>query len=133
MAGYRATVKYKCWKQHTCSGCGCVYRYLMERQGTGQGGTREAAGAAADAQGIKALTTQVDQQPCPHCGIHQPDMVGASRGKVHQGLWWLALVGLPVAFFIGNAISDFSLWPWLGAGFALLLLVFHTLSARRNP
>src|SRR5688572_12645671 len=70
------------WKQHTCYGCGDVYRYALEPPG------RHTAPPALTALGLverkdKVLKDAVAVRPCPTCGTVQPDMYGLWRVGGH--------------------------------------------------
>ncbi len=82
---YRETVDVEVWKQHECARCGTSFRYLFTRKKTGEGGTPAAATRAANKAVVKALKFEVDMQPCPGCGLYQPDMIAARRARAH---WW---------------------------------------------
>src|ERR1700682_3888884 len=90
---YTSTVEVKVWKGHTCCRCGQPYRYLCERKKKGQGKNPAAASAAAQKAVVAALAYEVDQQPCPTCGLYQPDMVAALRRRRHWYVFWLAFLG----------------------------------------
>ena len=83
---YKSTIEINVWKEHSCIGCTSRFRYLFKRKKTGQGGTPEAASAAARKAVINALEQEVDVHPCPGCGLYQPDMVGSRRSTRH---WWV--------------------------------------------
>lgn len=83
---YKSTIEINVWKEHACIGCGSRFRYLFKRKKTGQGGTPDAAAAAARKAVIKALEHEVDMHPCPGCGLYQPDMLGSRRSTRH---WWV--------------------------------------------
>jgi hypothetical protein len=82
---YKSTIEINVWKEHACIGCGSRFRYLFKRKKTGQGGSPEAASAAARLAVMNALENEVDMHPCPGCGLYQPDMVGSRRTTRH---WW---------------------------------------------
>src|SRR6185437_9310048 len=86
---YKSTIEINVWKEHTCIGCNGRFRYLFKRKKTGQGGTPEAASAAARKAVVQALEHEVDMHPCPGCGLYQPDMVGSRRSKRH---WWVIAI-----------------------------------------
>ena len=86
---YKSTIEINVWKEHACIGCGGRFRYLFKRKKTGQGGTPDAASAAARKAALKALEHEVDMHPCPGCGLYQPDMVGSRRSTRH---WWVIAV-----------------------------------------
>jgi hypothetical protein len=86
---YKSTIEINVWKEHTCLNCGNRFRYLFKRKKTGQGGSPDAASAAARQAVLNALENEVDLHPCPGCGLYQPDMIGSRRAARH---WWLILV-----------------------------------------
>lgn len=98
MSNVTATIRFKCWKQHKCSGCGCLYRYLFERSVSGTGGSPESAEAAAHNALATSIGTDADVRPCPDCGRVQPDMIAASSEKfpLFCGIAAAAVVGLIV-------------------------------------
>jgi hypothetical protein len=89
---YTATITAKAWKEHTCLNCGAVYSYLLVRKVTGQAGRAEKAQELATRNAGKAMQTQVDEHPCPTCGLVQPDMIGQKRAKRHLTIFWWTLV-----------------------------------------
>ena len=56
-AAYEATIRLACWKQHTCSACGCVYRYCFHRSAEGDGGLPELAQQNAEANLMKKVAS----------------------------------------------------------------------------
>src|SRR5262249_35218834 len=90
---YTQTIEFSVWKEHTCSCCGTVYRYLFKRTMKGEGGTPETAARNAERAVQKAIEREVDQRPCPECGLYQPDMVAAKRWTAP---WWAFWAGVPV-------------------------------------
>src|SRR5262245_11710406 len=90
--GYRATIEFRCWKEHPCVGCAGTYAYKFTRTVCGAGGTKEAAEEAAQAAVTPALQTWVDHQPCPTCGLYQPEMVAERRASRY---WAIFLVFVP--------------------------------------
>jgi hypothetical protein len=80
---YTSTIQLRCWKQHTCVACGGGYRYELIRVIRGSARSAEGARAAAQKNFQKTLATDTDLQPCPTCGLHQPDMIGQRRAKRH--------------------------------------------------
>ncbi|HTU18591.1 MAG TPA: hypothetical protein VMG10_11070 [Gemmataceae bacterium] len=85
---YKSTIEINVWKEHVCIGCKSRFRYLFERKKTGQGRTPEAASLAARKAIRATLVHEVDLQPCPGCGLYQPDMVGRRRLTRHG--WTIA-------------------------------------------
>src|SRR5262245_21107359 len=99
---FNATVEVKCWKRHSCLGCGSKYSYVLERSVTGSASTAAAAERNADKLAEKALDNDVDKHPCPECGIYQPDMVGQSRRTGHWVVFWSLLVALTGVILLGS-------------------------------
>jgi hypothetical protein len=108
---YLTAGRLACWKRDTCVGCGSRYCYRVRRKGVNTPKLR------SDASGV-------DLQPCPHCGLYQPDMVGARRGYYH--LW----ITLGTSIFLGTALvflgglpsvqSDLSMWIAIVLGVMIL-------------
>jgi hypothetical protein len=90
---WNSTLKVSVWKEHECVCCSTVYRYLFERTVKGTGNTKEAAQNSAQQLAVKALTDEVDLQPCPGCGVYQPDMVADRRWRRHG---WLFITAMPL-------------------------------------
>ena len=78
---YTAKLKISFQKQHTCVGCQSEFRYQLDRQVTGTGGSKEAAESNLQTAISKSLANDVDQHACPHCGMMQPDMIAAVRSS----------------------------------------------------
>jgi hypothetical protein len=131
---YRSTIQLRCWKEHTCAGCGSAFACRFERTVAGQGVTAESATEAARNAAAHALAKAVDAQPCPTCGLYQPDMVAARRTRHH---WWvLAAFGpvwgvLVLASAAGRLPADVGLWLTAAACAAAALA--HLLIDARNP
>jgi hypothetical protein len=95
-----STVWARCWKQHTCVECGSVYRYKIEREAVGEGRLAECARREAETILFRRLARAVDRNPCPNCGLIQPDMVGQGKRRGHAlataaaGLLLVPLIGL---------------------------------------
>jgi hypothetical protein len=129
-----ATAKARCWKEHTCIACGCVYRYYYERTGKASGGPGSTPGTTATHKAMQAVITGIEECPCPTCGTVQPDM--AAKGKIS---WHLAftlitaciLLILIVATFQGALPLDVAgQVAAFVAGFGLL---GHLITAVSNP
>lgn len=89
---YTSTVQVRCWKQHTCVGCGGSYLYELIRTVKGTGSTADGARAHAQKNVQKTLEKDTDLQPCPTCGLHQPDMIAQRRSSRHWIMFWVSLV-----------------------------------------
>jgi hypothetical protein len=130
---YKATIEFECWKQHECAACGSAYRYRFRRKKTGQGGSKDAAAKAANRAIVRSVENEVDQQPCPTCGLYQPDMIGSRRAAAH---WWLfaaaaAAVVLTMLLVAGEAIL-INVGAWLLAIVGLVVVVINALIDRHN-
>jgi hypothetical protein len=121
-------------KEHTCIRCGVVYRYVFQRAKARSRFSPRAAESAAEWAVIKAMDTEADRQPCPGCGLYQPDMIAATPARWH---WYL--VGLTAAFLF--VVGLFSLFDVIQPGAAAwsavvgagLFLVGHLLVDCYNP
>jgi hypothetical protein len=131
---YKATIERECWKQHVCLGCGSNFRYRMRRKRTTQGPTERIAEENARKAIAAALKDDVDLQPCPTCGLVQPDMVGDAQATGH-GLVLIILVILMGMVLIVALIASTgtAAVPWIGVGLCFLGVLAHYWIARRNP
>src|SRR5262249_47500513 len=124
----------KCWKEHTCVGCGGVFRYLFVRTKVGQGANEAAATAAARKAVVNALGQEVEQLPCPDCGLYQPDMVAVQRSRRHWYLLWASLAFLAVPIFLGLVgLLPYSLVAWIAAAAGAMFLAGHLVVDWLNP
>jgi hypothetical protein len=131
---YTQTVEVSVWKEHACAGCGTVYRYLFKRRMKGQGGSPEAAARAAEKVVTHALKNEVDMQPCPGCGLYQPDMIASRRRRRH---WWAFWAGAPVygllLVLLLTDVLSYGATALLAGLAALPLLLAHLLIDLDNP
>jgi hypothetical protein len=131
---YTSTITIDVWKEHTCVGCGNTYRYRFHRKKSGQGGSPAKAEANAQAAVMKAIAKEVDMQPCPGCGLYQPDMIG-SRKSLHH---WLLTAGaavcilVPLIIFAADGMSSVTA-AWVTAILCGLFVVGHWLVDFINP
>jgi hypothetical protein len=100
---YTSTVEVNVWKVHTCARCLGQFRYLFKRKKSGQGATPERASTAAHNAILKAVAHEVDRQPCPGCGLYQPDMIAAARAPRHWWVFWIGLACLVLVTILGAA------------------------------
>jgi hypothetical protein len=131
---YTSTITIDAWKEHTCVGCGGTYRYRFQRKKSGQGGSPDAASTNAQRAVMTAIAKEVDMQPCPTCGLYQPDMVGGRKAFYH-GMITLAAsvcVLVPMIIYAADGISSVAA-PWLIAALCSILVVIHWLSDFINP
>ena len=93
---YTSTIEVRCWKEHTCICCGGVYTYPFLRKVSGRGNTADRASQNARVVAARVMEREVDMQPCPTCGVYQPDMVGQRRAGQHRRVVWIALIAFLV-------------------------------------
>ena len=131
---YTSTIEVKCRKEHTCLGCGAVYSYPFFRKVKGQGGSAERAKIVAQKNVAAVLEREVDLQPCPTCGLYQPDMIGQQRRRRHVIITWIGLVTLTALLIVrlaygmrANEATQFISIACLAA------FVAHMLVERSNP
>lgn len=131
---YTSTIEVSVWKEHACITCGTKFRYLFNRTKQGQGATPDAANNNAHQAVIKALEKEVDMQPCPGCGVYQPDMIASRRSSRHWWTFWCSVPVLLLVFFL--SLADVITYPLdiilLTAGAALTLLI-HSVIDLMNP
>jgi hypothetical protein len=131
---YSSTITINVWKQHSCVGCGSDFRYRFTRALTGQGATPKAAEKAAQKIVLKSMERDVDQQPCPACGLYQPDMVADKKSGWH---WLVLCLCLPVialfAILTWTDVFNYSFGSWCVAGIGVAGLVCHLLVDFMNP
>jgi hypothetical protein len=89
---FTTTIEARCLKEHTCVCCGAVYAYPMARKVQGTAANAAQSAANAEAAVGKTLAREVDPEPCPTCGVLQPDMIGQRRARGLRWVFWLALV-----------------------------------------
>ncbi|HZY87212.1 MAG TPA: hypothetical protein VFE78_20415 [Gemmataceae bacterium] len=131
---YTSTIEINVWKEHTCVGCGGAFRYLFKRKKSGSGGSPAAAQANARKAVANALAHEVDLQPCPGCGLYQPDMIGTARARRH---WWVfaaTLVLLLTLLILAlTEVLAYSTAAWVAAAGAAAVLLVHLLIDANNP
>jgi hypothetical protein len=131
---YKASMSIKCWKQHTCIGCGAVYRYLFTRDKTAQASTPEGAEQAVEKQVADAMQNEVDARPCPTCGILQPEMVGAKRAVVHGWMIALAVVWLIAAMILcGTDVMSLNTVAMISLFLGLIMALANFATVMINP
>jgi hypothetical protein len=129
-----STVELKSWKEHTCAGCGGTFRYRIERSRFAQGDTDWEAEAKARAEASAAIHNEVDMQPCPACGMYQPDMVGDSQATLHGLLLVLVVLALGVlAVLVLAAWTPQHVAAWVTFGICALIAFGHFRLAVKNP
>lgn len=133
MSNLSSTAHIHCWKQHTCVGCGSVYRYAFQRSVTAQGADNAKLQANLDKLVGSTLQNDVDRRPCPTCGRYQPDMIA-----MRKGMHWLLFFGWLIAaavlwILVGlNAFQDATLC-WTISTVAGIFVVLHLFVDLPNP
>jgi len=128
------TITARCWKQHTCSACGCVYRYLFTRKKAASGTPHDNTRGQAELKIARAIRNDIDECPCPTCGLVQPDMVGKYKKTWH--LVFTVVTGVILGLIVLSANNGGLPLDQAGkvaaavAGFAVL---GHLLTALGNP
>jgi hypothetical protein len=131
---FKATIDVRCWKEHTCVHCGGVFAYLMNRKVTGQARSEAAATENARAAALRTVKRDVDQQPCPTCGLYQPDMIGSKQAKRHWWIFWLTFGLLGVLLFVhGMAWCSADQTIYLAAIVCAGSFVANLLADWKNP
>jgi hypothetical protein len=131
---YKSTINVTCRKEHTCVGCGAAYLYLFKRKVTGQASSVDAATAAAQAAALKAVQNEVDMRACPSCGIFQPDMVGAQRGRLHKYLMLpVVLEFAAIAILAATDLISMNVAATASAGILAVIFALHWIVDSRNP
>jgi hypothetical protein len=128
------TITARCWKQHTCSACGCVYRYLFTRKKAASGTPHDNTRGQAELKIARAIRNDIDECPCPTCGLVQPDMVGKYKKTWH--LVFTVVTGVILGLIVLSANNGGLPLDQAGkvaaavAGFAVL---GHLMTALGNP
>jgi hypothetical protein len=131
---YTASLDFKCWKEHTCSCCGGVYTYMLQRKLTGQAASEPGARKNLDKMIQWTAKHDSDMQPCPTCGYYQEDMVGKGLRSARKGLFWAALLPvILILIFRGSDLMQSGTVTWIAVGFAALWLLLHLMFSFRNP
>ena len=132
---HTAKIEIRRWKAHACVACDCQYAYWMVRKLAYGGSTPERATEKAQAAAERAMAHEVDRQPCPTCGMYQPDMIAGRRRKLHICLLAASLLAVVLlgGLYLGDVVqADRTLAVAMGqiAFFAVLgfLVDFHNLN-----
>jgi hypothetical protein len=131
---YTSTIEVRCIKEHTCICCGAVYSYEMYRKIKGSASSAAKAAINAKALAAKAMAKDVDQEPCPTCGLYQPDMVGQQRAVRHKRVFWLAMIAFAVIVILRIAYAvQTDTAVWLAVGACAIAVVAHLAIDLANP
>lgn len=116
---YTSKIDLRCWKEHTCIGCNAAYAYELIRQIKGTGSTAAAAEASAKVAVHRAVERDTDLEPCPTCGLYQPDMIGQRKASKNLAVFWLALIAFAIILIVCGANglqADLVTWVAVIAG-----------------
>jgi hypothetical protein len=135
---YTSTIEVRCFKEHTCVCCGALYSYELVRTVKGTAGTAEKASANAKRSAAAALEREVDMEPCPTCGLLQPDMIGQRRVKRFKPVFWIALIVFAAIVIMRAAYliqADIAIWAAAAAAAVAVTALWRidTGNPNRNP
>lgn len=131
---YTATVNIAFRKQHTCASCNTKYSYEIRREIKGTGNTEEKAQVAADKAAMDTIQNEVEVNPCPTCGLVQPDMVAKVRKSWFWGSIVCSLIGVSVAWFLATiSITHISTSTYVCLGSVLLGIGLKAAGVFYNP
>lgn len=118
------TINRKIEKQHTCVGCGCIFRYKVDRSDFGA--TMFSAMSAKDKD-------VVAYHPCPTCGLIQPEMVMWS--KVWLPFLMLGSLAAIIIVGLGTTVrgGPSLLFAHVGVGLFVVLGLAHLMVMLQNP
>lgn len=130
---YTNTVTINCLKQHTCLCCGAIYTYPFVRKVKGSGRTREAAQKDREKKVARTLAQDVNLEPCPTCGLYQPDMIGQPRADRHKTVFIIAIFVFAFLLILRAADVLMSNTATLALMIAAALMALvHTMAEVRN-
>jgi hypothetical protein len=131
---YKSTLQVRRWKTHTCSACEGVYAYVLARKAVGSARSKEKAQANMVKEVLRIEQRETDMQPCPGCGLYQPDMIAQRRVKVAIRVFWCVLAAL-VATVILRVTDLFRAdqLAWLAAIICLAAALIQQFFQTNNP
>jgi hypothetical protein len=131
---YKAKIDIRCWKEHTCVGCGGTFAYVLARTVTGQGESEQAATVAAEAEAAKTIESDINQEPCPTCGLYQPDMVGERKATSYMLLFLLSLVVMAASLILYlTDVLPADTAAWISGGVAIAVTLASVRVHLGNP
>jgi hypothetical protein len=131
---YTSTININCWKEHTCISCQSLFAYNFKRKVARKARSAEKATANAQAAVQKTLKNDVDFQPCPACGIYQPDMIGQKRHKQYTLVLWLALIAFVVLMVLRFCdVLQTNAATWILVAIAAMAAIWTFLVNWKNP
>ena len=131
---YTSTIEVRCVKEHTCLCCGGQYAYELKRKVKGSAGNKETAGIKARRAAARAMERDVDMEPCPTCGMHQPDMIAQRRAKRHKTVFWVALIGfVAIVILRVSYLLPYDTAVWLAVAACAAATGAHLIIDFANP
>lgn len=127
---YKSTLTIRCWKEHVCVACECVYAYRFSRTVTGQSSNENEVIENARRSALHAIEHDLDAHPCPTCGRYQPDMIAKRRRGIHVALLigMFVILGIVATAYLTLHGPDI-LIGWLGTLAALVTIAITLLSS----
>jgi hypothetical protein len=131
------------WKPFVCDYCKCKYFYKMSRKGTGEGASllwldNKGAASRAEETAIidleKKLLSEIDDVPCPNCGMYSKESVNRLKDKARKTTKNACIVVFSVVGVIAIGLFLFfpSIYIWIKISITFLLLSICSWGAIRN-
>lgn len=123
---HTSMIALDCWKEHTCVSCGGrhAYPFVQKISGTATDPDRALRIAQSNAAGLVAR--RIKLEPCPTCGLYQPDMVAQRRLAWHRVTFIVALCSLSALWVFWSEDLLPSLVPiWIEMGICGLAGLVH--------
>ncbi len=131
---YKASISVACLKEHTCVGCGGKFAYVFKREVKGEAANEAQSVLNAQQAADKATLTEVDQHPCPHCGLMQPEMIAHERSTRFWVGAAVAVVGVAVALILGlTHVITIATSAYIATGTMSLAFLWNMLACFYNP
>lgn len=132
---YSSTIQLRCFKDHACAACGNTYQYLMTRKVVGNSGRSAEHASQKCRQAVdRTMRDEVDEQPCPTCGLVQPDMVGQRRRRSHKlTLILMTILALAVLILRGAYVLNNISATWILTAVTALAAMGYAATEGTNP
>lgn len=131
---YTTTIKLNVWKEHTCVCCSGSFTYNLVRKIKGTGRTADKAQQLARKKFEKALVSDTNLEPCPSCGLYQPEMIGQRRARLARIIAWSSLVLLATTMILlGTDAIQSDLATWVTVVIGLLSVALLAKQEFSNP
>jgi len=107
---------------------------LFTRQVKGTGGTQMAAANAAQQSAAKAVNGEVDQHPCPECGLVQADMAAVAQWPTFKWSILFGVLGVAVACVLGlSELTSIAISAYLASGVVVFASLGLLAGVLKNP